>query len=87
MTRHSQRIGWKVFQRLHDGFAQQGAGSDASTRRALRTIPDLHPAPTILDLSRGDWWDDYNFRACEGSFGYAFFVMEKPEGIRERREA
>jgi SAM-dependent methyltransferase len=43
----------EVFWELHTGLAQQGPGSDASTRRALALVPGLPPDPRILDLGCG----------------------------------
>jgi len=42
-----------AFFRLHAGLPQQGPGSDASTREALRRLEPFHPAPRILDLGCG----------------------------------
>jgi serine/threonine-protein kinase HipA len=43
----------EVFWRLHEGLSKQGPGSDESTRRALALVPELPPAPEILDLGCG----------------------------------
>ena len=53
MTNEPQRVATEIFQRLHQGLQQQGAGSDASTLRALELVPGLPEAPTILDLGCG----------------------------------
>jgi serine/threonine-protein kinase HipA len=43
----------QLFETLHRGLPQQAPGSDASTLRALARVPDLPPAPEILDLGCG----------------------------------
>jgi len=44
---------WEVFLRIHSGLPREGPGSRESTRRALSLIPDLPPAPDILDIGCG----------------------------------
>lgn len=39
--------------RLFEGLPRQGPGSDACTRRALRQLPPLPPAPRVVDLGCG----------------------------------
>jgi serine/threonine-protein kinase HipA len=43
----------ELFQALHRGLPQQAPGSDASTLRALRLLPELPQQPEILDLGCG----------------------------------
>ncbi len=38
---------------LHEGLPRQGPGSDAATVQALRSMPDLPPAPRVLDVGCG----------------------------------
>ena len=39
--------------RIHTGLPREGPGSDASTRRALKLLPDLPQAARVLDLGCG----------------------------------
>lgn len=38
---------------IHTGIPREGPGSDASTRRALKLLPNLPQAPRVLDLGCG----------------------------------
>ncbi len=42
-----------LFFEIHSNLPQEGPGSDESTRRALKLIPDLPPQPNILDIGCG----------------------------------
>ncbi len=43
----------EAFRLIHTGIPREAPGSDASTRRALELLPDLPPAPRVLDLGCG----------------------------------
>ena len=53
MPTEAELAAMEVFWKLHQGLPKQGPGSDESTRRALALVPELPPAPEILDLGCG----------------------------------
>ncbi len=44
---------WELFFEIHTDLPREAPGTEASTRRALALMPDLPPAPLVLDLGCG----------------------------------